>query len=288
MSAEGKSGDGGTSASPAAAGTPSACAADDPRGGIGVLIIGDEITLGRRQDKHFARIIEILATRGLTLDWATYHGDDRARLTDTLRRSLAGDDIVFSCGGIGNTPDDHTRQAAAAAAGVPLELHPAADREIRARFAEIGREVSSYSLDMGRFPIGSRIIPNPFNRIPGFSFGHHHFVPGFPQMAWPMIEWVLDTYYAARFHRTPSAEAALRVWQGIESVLTPLMLRIEAEFPGIKVFSLPFLGSETLGRHVELGVRGDPQRVPAAMALMRQEVAALGYAFDDRPAAEPS
>jgi CysZ protein len=91
--------------------------------GIGALIIGDEIILGRRQDKHFARIVDILAARGLKLDWALYAGDDRGRLVETLRRTLASGDIVFSCGGIGNTPDDHTRQAAAAALGLPLELH---------------------------------------------------------------------------------------------------------------------------------------------------------------------
>ena len=250
--------------------------------GIGALIIGDEITLGRRQDKHFAKIVELLAARGLTLDWALYHGDNRERLTETLRRSFASGDIVFSCGGIGNTPDDHTRQAASAAAGTELVLHPDADREIRTRYAEIGREVTDYALDMGRFPAGSRIIPNPFNRIPGFSLGDHHFVPGFPQMAWPMIEWVLDTYYADRFNRRPSAEAAILVWKGIESTLTPLMLKIEAEFPGLKVFSLPFLGSADVGRHVELGVRGDPQQVPAAMELMRREVATLGYACDEK------
>jgi len=250
--------------------------------GIGAIIIGDEITLGRRQDKHFAKIVELLAARGLTLDWALYAGDNRARLTDTLRRTFAAGDIVFSCGGIGNTPDDHTRQAAAAAADVELVLHPDAEREIRARYAEIGRDVTDYALDMGRFPAGSRIIPNPFNRIPGFSRGDHHFVPGFPQMAWPMIEWVLDSYYAERFNRQPSAEAAILVWKGIESKLTPLMLKIEVEYPGLKVFSLPFLGSADVGHHVELGVRGDPQQVPAAMELMRREVRELGYAYDEK------
>ncbi len=250
--------------------------------GIGAIIIGDEITLGRRQDKHFARIVELLAARGLTLDWALYHGDNRERLTEVLRRSFAAGDIVFSCGGIGNTPDDHTRQAAAAAAGVELVLHPEAEREIRGRYAEIGREVTDYALDMGRYPLGSRIIPNPFNRIPGFSWGDHHFVPGFPQMAWPMIEWVLDTCYADLFNRRPSAEAAILVWQGIESALTPLMLRIEAEYTGLKVFSLPFLGSAEVQRHIELGVRGAPEQVPAAMETMRRAVVELGYSCNDK------
>jgi molybdopterin-biosynthesis enzyme MoeA-like protein len=223
---------------------PAPTGRDRTLSGIGALIIGDEIILGRRQDKHFARIVEILAARGLTLDWALYAGDDRERLTETLRRTLAGGDIVFSCGGIGNTPDDHTRQAAAAALGVALELHADAEREIRGRYAEVGREVTPFALDMGRFPAGSRIIPNPVNRIAGFSHGDHHFVPGFPQMAWPMIEWVLDTQYADRFNRNPSADAAILVWEGLESVLTPLMIRIEAEYPraqGVQP-ALPWLG----------------------------------------------
>jgi molybdopterin-biosynthesis enzyme MoeA-like protein len=249
-------------------------------GGIGLVIIGDEILLGRRSDSHLPEIITLLAARGLTLDWALVLGDDRQRLIATFRRTLAGNDIVFSCGGIGNTPDDHTRQAVAAAAGVELRLHPDAEREIRARFAEMGREVNDEVLGMGYLPVGSRIIPNPYNRIPGFSLGDHHFVPGFPQMAHPMIEWVLDTCYADRFHRTPVAEAAIRVWDGIESVLNPLMRRIEVEYPGVKVFSLPFLGSASVGRHIELGVRGAPEQVPAAMAAMQWGVAGLGYRYE--------
>jgi molybdopterin-biosynthesis enzyme MoeA-like protein len=252
---------------------------------IGVLIIGDEITRGKRQDKHFGKLIEILAGRGLVLDWAMYMGDDRVRLGDTLRRTLATDDIVFSFGGIGVTPDDHTRQAAAAGAGVPLQLHPEAEREIRARMAEVGYEVTPERLELGSFPVGSRIIPNPYNRIPGFSFKHHHFLPGFPQMSWPMAEWVLDTYYADRFHATPSAEAAILVWEGLEGSLLTLMKKIEIDFAGLKVFSLPFLGSEAKRRHIELGVRGVPEQVPPAMEVIRREVVALGYTFDEKSSA---
>ena len=50
-----------------------------------------------------------------------------------------------------------------------------------------------HRLNMGVFPEGATLIPNPYNKIPGFSVGSVHFVPGFPVMAWPMIEWVLDT-----------------------------------------------------------------------------------------------
>jgi len=246
----------------------------------GAIIIGDEILRGKRQDKHLARLIEILAVRGLHLSWAEYLGDERPRLIATLRRTLAAGDVVFSCGGIGVTPDDHTRQAAAAAAGVPLELNPDAEREIRARMAEMGQPVTPARLELGVVPAGSRIIPNPFNRIPGFSYGDHHFLPGFPQMAWPMAEWVLDTYYADDFGRNAEAEAAILVWDGLEGTMLDLMRQTEADFPGIVVFSLPSFGSETVRRHVELGVRGEPVAVKRAMETLKAGVSALGYAWD--------
>ncbi|MCX7897025.1 MAG: competence/damage-inducible protein A [Rhodocyclaceae bacterium] len=248
----------------------------------GAIIIGDEILRGKREDKHLRKLIEILAARGLMLSWAEYLGDERTRLIAAFQRSLESGEVVFTFGGIGVTPDDHTRQALAAAAGVPLCLHPEAEREIRARMAEIGQPVTPARLELGMFPAGSRIIPNPYNRIPGFSFRDHHCLPGFPQMAWPMAEWVLDTHYRSDHHAQREAEAALLVWEGLEGVMLDLMRRIEADYPPVKVFSLPTLGSEGQRPYVELGVRGEPAAVKEAFEALKAGVAALGYRFDPK------
>ena len=221
---------------------------------FGAFIIGDEILVGKREDKHLSSLIAALAKRGLRLAWAHYLGDDPERLTGALQRSFATSDVVFSFGGIGATPDDHTRQCAAAALGVGLKVHPDAEREIRARF---GGEVTPQRLAMGEFPEGATIIPNPVNRIPGFSVREHHFVPGFPQMAWPMVEWVLETKYSGLFNRDRWGEASILVYEAGESQLIPAMRAVEAGFKGIKVFSLPSMGKDGSRIHVELGVRGD-------------------------------
>ena len=94
---------------------------------FGAIIIGDEILSGKRQDKHMAKVIESLSSRGLELSWGHYLGDDRELITGTIKRTLTLPDVVFSFGGIGATPDDHTRQCAANAAGVGLKLHPDAE-----------------------------------------------------------------------------------------------------------------------------------------------------------------
>jgi len=245
---------------------------------IGAIIIGDEILRGKREDKHLAKLIELLRARGLKLDWAEYLGDSPALITSTLKRTLASRDIVFSFGGIGATPDDHTRACAAAAAGVELHLHPDAEAEMRAHF---GKEITAFRLKMGEFPRGSAIIPNPYNRIAGFSLGEHHFVPGFPIMAWPMAEWVLDQRYAHLFNTRADAEASVIVYDLFESMITLLMTDVEARFRGVKTFSLPSIGDDGKRRHIELGVRGAPDPVAAAIAELKTGVTALGGTWDE-------
>lgn len=248
---------------------------------FGLVIVGDEILSGKRADKHMPKVIELLAERGLSLSWVRYVGDDRPRLQAALRDAFASGDIVFSCGGIGATPDDHTRQCAAAALGVELELHPEAKALIEERMRDVAREQGQtwepersdnlHRLNMGVFPRGATIIANPYNKIPGFSCtgmgqGAVHFVPGFPVMAWPMIESVLEQRYPHLFARQQRREQSVIVFGAIEAALTPLMEQIEAAHPAVKVFSLPSVDHPDWGRHVELGVKGPVAAAEAAYA----------------------
>lgn len=246
---------------------------------FGAIIIGDEILSGRRCDKHLARLIELLNKRGLRLGWARYAGDDRAALVRLLRDTFASGDTVFSFGGIGATPDDQTRQAAAIALDVELALHPEAEKLIRERF---GAEITEHRLQMGVFPLGSSIIPNPYNQIPGFSVARHFFVPGFPVMAWPMVEWALESHFAQLFHAEDYVEEAITIWDGHEGALIDLMERISNDYPAATLFSLPSVAEGGERRSVELGMKGCARDVAAAMAEIRAEVAARGLDWQDK------
>lgn len=264
---------------------------------FGLLIIGDEILSGKRADKHVPKVIELLAARGLSLAWVRYVGDDPVRITADLKDALASGDIVFSCGGIGATPDDHTRQCAARAMDVPLELHPVACDLIIERMQDVASEKgvpfepdradNLHRLNMAMFPQGAGIIPNPYNKIAGFFLrstdapaGAVYFVPGFPVMAWPMIEWVLDEHCAHLQCARGQREQSVIVMGAMEATLTPLMEFVEAQHPGVKVFSLPSVDHPEWGAHIELGVKGDITAVvPAYAALMqglREKGARLG------------
>lgn len=260
---------------------------------FGLLIIGDEILSGKRADKHLERAIALLSERGLSVAWAEYVGDSPSRITQRLERIFASTDVVFSFGGIGATPDDHTRQCAAAALRQPLALHPQAEALIRERMRDVATEQgvpyepdrpdNLHRLNMGVFPKGAHIIPNPYNKIPGFRChgaggAEVHFLPGFPVMAWPMMAAVLDRSYAWCFGQR-QREMSVIVQGAMEATLTPLMESIERAHPLIRVFSLPSVDHPTYGRHVELGVKGPPVAAEQAYADLKAGLGPLGQSF---------
>ncbi|MGA9470713.1 MAG: molybdopterin-binding protein [Candidatus Macondimonas sp.] len=243
---------------------------------IGLIIIGDELLNGRRQDRHLAHMIEALAAWGHEPAWCLMLGDDPDYLTEQLRRTLATPDLTFCFGGIGATPDDHTRPCVARAAGVPLQRHPEAAALIESRF---GAAAHPYRIRMADLPEGARLIPNPVNQIPGFSLGDHHFVPGFPQMAWPMVDWVLETHYPHLRRATGPALYALTISSKPESELIPLMETVLAEYPEIKLSSLPHIGDRP---HIELALRGEVERAQAAWERLTGLLTASGIGFESR------
>lgn len=251
----------------------------DPRGSpdpesrspvaFGLIVIGDEVLNGGRTDKHLAAFKARLAARGHGLAWHWLLPDQPSVLTEHLRFSLRLGGPVFVCGGIGATPDDHTRYCAAAAIGVELVRHPEAAALIEGRFGETAYPLR---IRMADLPAGCGLIPNPINQIPGFSLQAHWFLPGFPQMAWPMADWVLARHYG---RADPLEEASLRVLGVAESQLIPLMEELEGCFPRLKLFSLPHLGENP---HILLGFRGRGG-LDQAMQALRERLKRAGISF---------
>ncbi|MCG5515332.1 molybdopterin-binding protein [Ectothiorhodospira sp. 9100] len=245
---------------------------------ITALIIGDELLSGKRRDKHMEFLIQALSQRGLELSSARFVGDDADLLTEHLRQTLASGAVVFSFGGIGATPDDRTRQCFARAANVDLTLHSEAVAILEERF---GESAYPHRIRMAELPAGASLIPNPVNRIPGFSMQHHHCVPGFPNMAWPMVEWVLDTHYTHLFGKVPVIERLVLVSGTPESDLVSIMEAVMERFPGIRLSSLP--STQAGCREVELGIKGPADDVMEAAQMLLAALDAQGVRWQEQP-----
>lgn len=242
---------------------------------FGLLLVGDELLSGKRSDKHLPQVVATLNQRGHSLAWCRMVGDDAELLTATLREVFASGTATFSCGGIGATPDDCTRQSAAAALGRELLAHPEAVAEIEARY---GPASYPQRIRMAEFPVGARNIPNPVNRVAGFSVEQVHFVPGFPNMAWPMIDWVLEHEYADAALRSLEAEYLLRCAGASEGELIALMEAVLAACPQVRLSCLP---DTSRRQEIEFGLRGPAAAAAAAYAQLRQGLEARDLSLTD-------
>lgn len=234
---------------------------------VGLILIGDELLNGSRQDKHMAHVLEMLKARGMSLSWVRMIGDAREEIVANLLQTSALDDLVFSFGGIGATPDDQTRAAVAEAFGQKYIRHPEAKALIEEEFGE-----SAYPnrILMADLPEKATMIPNPINQVPGFKVEHHHFVPGFPDMAWPMVEWVLDTYYSHLKNDTPSVEWRWDILGTPESVLLPMMNELLEQFEEVKLSSLP--STVKRGDLIDFGLKGPEKEVTKAAKWLEEQL----------------
>ena len=239
---------------------------------VGLLIIGDEILLGRRQDKHIPRAVEYFAGIDVDMSWIYILGDDFDLLVEHFTALRQRGDDCFCFGGIGATPDDLTRQAVARACGVEVVRHPEAVRLIEHQF---GEEAYPNRILMAELPQGAELIPNAYNNIPGFSCGSIHCLPGFPEMAWPMLEWVVKHRYETA-DNPHNVIVSLTVVGARESELIGLLSRGQKRFDGVKFSSLPRFPQQGVWQ-IELGLRGTREQVEAARSYLLAEIAAAGF-----------
>ncbi|MGV6858310.1 MAG: competence/damage-inducible protein A [bacterium] len=245
---------------------------------VGIVIVGDEILSGKRQDTHLPFMIEALKQRGLELSWARVVGDETRLLTQTFRETANSGAVVFSFGGIGATPDDITRQCAAEAFDRPITRHPEVARFFEQKF---GADAYPMRIRMADLPGGCELIPNPVNQVPGFSVEDHHFVPGFPSMSHPMVEWVLDTHYAQHFASTPLVEARYNVLRTPESDLIPIMESLLEKYPSMRISCLP--STKIRGALVDLGLKAEPETVAQASEELKAWMNQQGIPYEAIP-----
>lgn len=246
---------------------------------LALMIVGDEILSGKRQDKHLPKVREMLHARGIELAEVRIVGDDEQRIAWTVAQLHARGDTVLSCGGIGATPDDRTRQAVARAFGVPVVRHAEGESLIVGEYAD---KAFPNRVLMADFPAGAALIPNPVNRVAGFSLNGVYCVPGFPEMAWPMLEWVLDTQLQHLHRATPPVEYSLRILgMTSEGDLLDLMEQVLRDFPGVSLSSLPARGDASRPRHIEFGIKGPVEIAAPAFVWFRKQLRSYPVQIED-------
>jgi nicotinamide-nucleotide amidase len=159
-----------------------------------IIIIGDEILLGQITDTNSAHLSKRLAEFGISIRRITKIGDNIDVIADAFDEAARSSNLVISCGGLGPTHDDRTREAAAKFLGVDLALDPKALAEIEAIYSKVGRVMSETNRVQAMIPQSAEFLSNHRGTAPGLKFSKGSAVffclQGIPKE----MEWMTETY----------------------------------------------------------------------------------------------
>lgn len=167
-----------------------------------IISCGTELTTGQCVDTNSAWLSAQLTPVGVHVVEHVTVGDDAAHLVSVIRRAIDIANLVIITGGLGPTLDDITREAIAAALGVPLFEDAEALAQIRAFFERWQRPMPESNRGQAMIPRGCEIIPNPRGTAPGIYHIHGdrrlYAFPGIPaEMQVMFNETVLPKLRAA-------------------------------------------------------------------------------------------
>jgi len=133
-----------------------------------IIAIGTEILLGEITDTNSVFLAQKLRDLGINLYYMTSVGDNERRIADAIRLALSRADIVITCGGLGPTIDDMTRQGIATAAGRELIFQQNLYDQIVTRFANYKVKMTNNNRRQAFIPQGAIPIDNPVGTAPSF------------------------------------------------------------------------------------------------------------------------
>lgn len=232
-----------------------------------IVTIGNELVSGDVANSNGSWLAGRLEALGLDVLLIAALPDDEDRVAAFVRAQAAEADLVVVTGGLGGTPDDITREAIAAAFGVPQEEQADVAERLRSRF----RGDPDYVTRWAHLPAGSRALENPLGGAPGFVLGNVYVLPGLPAEMEAMFVTVADELR----HGSPIGSWR-RTYRTTESRIVAVLEAAGEHHPAVRVGSYPSFGAD--GGAVEIVLKSsDPEALAAATAWLEQ---ALDEALD--------
>ena len=254
-----------------------------------IIGVGTELLLGQIINSNAAWIGQRLADVGWDCLRHTVVGDNEARITDAIHEALARADAVIVTGGLGPTQDDVTREALAAAAGVPLRRQPELEAWLRDRFAHMGiGRMAEMNLRQADVPEGARAIDNPRGSAPGLvvEVGGKpvYAVPGVPREMEGMLERVVLPDLAAHAGEGRAIVSRTLRTAGVpESRLAERLTPLWESVPGDVTLAYLASPGEVRVRLTAVGATREAAlaEIAPVEAAVRDELGDVVYALDE-------
>ncbi len=169
-----------------------------------LIAIGTELLLGEITDTNSVFMARQLRDIGVNVFFMTTVGDNLERISSAVSDALDRAEIVLTCGGLGPTVDDMTRQAVANATDRSLEFHQHLYDDIADRFRGFGTRMTENNRQQAYLPEGARLIENPVGTAPAFVVeterGTVISLPGVPREMMYLMTGSVLPYLSGRYN----------------------------------------------------------------------------------------
>ena len=132
-----------------------------------IIAVGSELLTPYRLDTNSLFLTAELNRLGFHVRRKHVIGDRDDDLRDVFLHALERVDVVVSCGGLGPTEDDRTREIVAEALGRKLKRNDEIVREIQERFRKFGRTMPEVNTRQAMVPEGAEPLENTRGTAPG-------------------------------------------------------------------------------------------------------------------------
>jgi molybdenum cofactor synthesis domain-containing protein len=231
-------------------------------GTAALLTIGNELVSGDVPNTNAAWLARRLAPLGVEVRLTAALPDEIETVAGFVRAEAPRVDFLLVTGGLGGTPDDLTREAIAAAFGLPQEEVPDVAAALRAQF----RRNPEYAARWAMLPRGSRPLANPLGGAPGFVLENVYVLPGLPSEMEAMFASIEE-----EFRRGSPIQSWRRVYRTYESVIAATLAEADERWPDVLVGSYPSFSTE--GSSVEVVLKSsDADALAAASAWLSSAI----------------
>lgn len=188
-----------------------------------LISVGTEILLGDIVNTDAQFLSRELAALGIDVLYTDVVGDNRERLTDTLRRALSRSDIVILSGGLGPTKDDLTKEVCCETMGVPLREDARALAWIEEYFRRRGTPMADINRKQALVPEGGVVFYNSRGTAPGCAVERDGkcviLLPGPPRELNPMFIEGVRPYLMGKYAHGAIVSRSVRTFGIGESAM---------------------------------------------------------------------
>ena len=200
---------------------------------IALLSVGTEILLGDTVNTNLSSLGQALYNNGFILSTERTVADDKKLIKDAVNELLQTNDVIITCGGIGPTEDDFTKEVISEMFDLKLIIDEDHLSWMKSRWKSRGMTMPATNIKQAEIPTGATKLNNTNGTSPGIYIKnenkHVFILPGPPREFIPLVIDELVPFLKENFTKVEKDYEFILFFNEAESALAEKIDKFKPE-----------------------------------------------------------